>query len=210
MQPPVIIVLGPPGHGKTTAREILVKLTGLRGGSCSDVIYHILAARRKVSIESLRQLPKEQIRPALIELGDWLCGQIGTLSEASKNTELSDEIFFRVPSALVRVLFLNDVRVIDGVRRRIELQDALKHLEWLGIRTLVLFVHRPGGPKIADNTEDLTEFADEILPNDGTPAELEEKLKAALKKHFPAVEVEPEIVTRAPTSILGADGKVAS
>ena len=72
--PPVFFVVGPAGHGKTTVREILARLVRLRGGSCSDVIFHFLALRRGVPIEELRAIPKEDLRPDLIKAGDFLCG----------------------------------------------------------------------------------------------------------------------------------------
>ena len=203
--PPVILVVGPCGHGKTTTREIISQLTELRGASCSDVIYHVLAQRRNVSVDSLRQEPKEALRPALIELGDFLCGQIGQLKEAPVNDV--DSVMYRGPSAIIRALYLNGVTVIDGVRRRLELKDAIEKFEWLGIKALVIHVERPGGPKIDDNTESLKDAADECITNDGTPLELREKVIVLLKKYFPASAIEdetPEIVTRASTKVLSA------
>lgn len=192
MHTPVLFVTGPAGHGKTTAREILCELThGQRGGSCSDIIYHFLALRRGVSVESLRQIPKEQLRPALIEAGDYLCGSIGQLTEKSVHPTLDDDVF-RCPSILIRTLYLNGVNIIDGVRRRLELEDARGHLDWNGVPSVVIHVSNPNGPKVVDNTEDLKDMADEVVVNDGTRDELREKLKAILAKHFGPQDENPE------------------
>lgn len=197
MQAPVIFVVGPVGHGKTTSREILSRITHLKGGSCSDVIYAVLAARRGVSVQSLREIPKEELRPLLIEVGDWLCGQIGVLSEVPTHPEV-DETVFRAPSALIRTLYLNGYNVIDGVRRKLELQDARYHLEWNGVRSIVIHVSDPRKGVIADNSEDLTPLSDNQVLNDGTEAELEEKLLAVLDQHFPgAVQRTPPATAQA-------------
>jgi hypothetical protein len=183
MQAPVIFVTGKPQHGKTTARQILERLTHLKGGSCSDVVYHILAARRGVSPDSLRLLPKEELRPALVQVGDWMCG-LGELSEPKTNDKFDDTQLYRHPSALIRTLYVSGYNLIDGVRRRIELQNARDHLDWNGVRSLTLHVVRPNVQEVKDNTEDLGEFADEVVHNDGTVEELEAKLKLILDKHF--------------------------
>ncbi len=191
MNAPCIFVIGPVGHGKTTAREILARLTHLKGGSCSDVIYAVLAARRQVSVESLKQIPKEELRPALIELGDFLCGQVGTLAELPVNADI-DSTLYRSPSGLIRTLYMNGYNVIDGVRRRLELQDAKQHLDWNGVRQVVIHVFDPRKPIIKDNSEDLKDLADNCIINDGTVNDLEIKLLAVLDQHFPdAVEKKP-------------------
>lgn len=194
MNPPVFFIVGPVGHGKTTAREILSELTHLTGASCSDVIYAVLAALRGVSVEDLRALPKEELRPVLIEVGDWIC-QTGrfnpvehpdaALSEAVavNNPQILEQLF-RHPSALVRTLYLNGRNVIDGVRRGLELSDARLKLEWNGVRSLVIHVEDPRKERIADNSEDLSGAADERVINDGTVEELKAKLAVILEKHF--------------------------
>jgi hypothetical protein len=187
---PVIFVCGPVGHGKTTAREILSRITHLKGGSCSDVIYAILAQRRGVSVESLRHIPKEEIRPALIEVGDFVCGSVGQLTEVPVNN--IDESLYRHPSALIRTLYLSGYNVIDGVRRRLELQHARDHLDWNGVRSVVIHVEDPRKPKIADNSEDLRDLADNQIINDGTVNDLEIKLRAVLEQHFPGATPKEE------------------
>jgi energy-coupling factor transporter ATP-binding protein EcfA2 len=187
---PVFFVVGPVGHGKTTAREILSRLLHARGGSCSDVIYHFLSIRKGVSIDDLRQLPKEQFRPQLIEAGDYLCGQIGQLAEVPENEAVDAEVY-RHPSALIRTLYMNGFNVIDGVRRRLELEHAKDHLDWAGVEQFTIHISDPRKPTIADNSEDLRDLADEQIVNDGTPEELEQKLSAALSKRFPVEPTKP-------------------
>lgn len=204
-QPPVIFVVGPVGHGKTTVREIFVRLLKpLRGASCSDVIYHFLSVRKGVSVEALKALPKEQLRPELIEAGDFLCGSIGELKEAPSNKEI-DGVVYRHPSALIRTLYMNGYNVIDGVRRRLELQDATKHLEWNGVEQLTVHVFNPRAPAITDNSEDLRDLADEQLVNDGTEAELEAKIDAILCRKFPQVPMKPNPVLPAEVAVAAPD-----
>ena len=187
--PPVFFVVGPAGHGKTTVREILARLVRLRGGSCSDVIFHFLALRRGVPIEELRAIPKEDLRPDLIKAGDFLCGT-GELTEVAPNAKLDQEVY-RHPSALIRTLYMNGYNVIDGVRRRLELTHAKDHLDWNGIEQCTILVTSPNGPEIPDNTEDLSDLADERIVNDGTPVELEAKIAAMLARRYPQEPVKP-------------------
>lgn len=184
--PPVILVCGPAGHGKTTAREILCKLTALKGGSCSDVIFSYLALLRGTTVEELRKLDKEELRPELVKVGNWLCGDIGDLEEAKSPDAPKASDIYRVPSTLIRTLYHNNRNVIDGVRRTLELKHAVEHLEWNGIRVLSIFITNPNGPAIPDNTEDLSSLCDEQVVNDGTVEELEKKLIEVLVRRFPA------------------------
>lgn len=183
-QPPVFFVVGPPTHGKTTTREILARLTRLKGGSCSDVIYAFLAARHNTTVEKLREIPKEDLRPRLIAAGDFLCGMDGPMDAAEK-PEVDQEVF-RHPSALIRTLYMNGYNVIDGVRRRLELQHAKDRLDWCGVEQLTIHIVDPRKPVPQDNSEDLSDLADEKILNDGTPEELEAKLKAILERRYPA------------------------
>lgn len=183
MQTPVFFFVGPVGHGKTTAREIVSKITHLSGASCSDVIYRFLAIRRGVSVESLRALPKEDLRPALIEAGDYLCGQIGELKEVAVDSRIEKDVW-RIPSALIRLLYLNGHNSIDGVRRRLELTHAIQHLEWNGVPSIVIHVSDPRKPIIKDNSEDLSDLAELKIVNDGTVEDLEAKLRAFIEKRF--------------------------
>jgi hypothetical protein len=202
MQPPVIFLIGQPQHGKSVARSIVCKLTGLKGASCSDVICGFLAERRGVSYESIRSLPKEQTRAEFVTAGDWLCGMDVVLKEKAKD-ETVDADMFRVPSALVRTLYHAGYNVIDGVRRALELEESFKHLHWNGIRTLTIWIERPNGPVVVDNTTIKKEQADEVVLNDGSEADLVEKLHAVLLKYFPPPPKKEPV-------ILGAAGNVPS
>lgn len=183
MQAPVFIVLGLPHHGKTAARKILSELTFLKGESTSTVIYRFLALRRKVTVESLLAQPKEILRPELIEAGDYLVGKLDRILAPADDPEI-EKVVYRIPSALVRTLYLNGFNIIDGVRRKEELTDTIRHLHWNGIRTLVLWIENPAEPRIADNTEVTREDADEVVLNLGTLDDLKAKLKEILEKHF--------------------------
>lgn len=181
MQPPVIFLIGPPGHGKTESRKILSEITHLKGQSTSEVIYAYLAERRGTTIAELKKIPKEELRAELIKAGDYLCGQVGQFGDAPAEI---DSQLYRIPSALVRMLYLAGHNIIDGVRRRLELSDAIKHLEWNGVRSLVLWIQRPAAPIIKDNTELSPLDAHLIIDNDGTLEELRGKLFHTLELTF--------------------------
>lgn len=191
-QPPVIFFIGPVGNGKSEARKIACEITGLDGASCSDVIDAFIAARRKIDVAEWRKLPKEERRPVQIAAGDFLTGK-GRMEELPVDSTIDKE-FFRIPSGLIRVLFHHGTRVIDGVRRRQELGEARAHLEWLGIRSVVIWVERPGAPVIPDNTELTRDDADEHIVNDGNLAALHACVLEVLKKYAPPKEeVVPKI-----------------
>jgi hypothetical protein len=192
MAKPVFFITAPgPQQGKSTVRNEVCRLTGLRGGSCSDVIYHFMAHLKSTSVEELRKLPKEQVRPQLIKLGDWLCG-IGPLEELSalrseeeKVVPLEERDLYRGPSALIRTLFFNGVHVIDGVRRRLEIAHARERLEWMGLRVVHLHVVNPR-VTMKDNTEELKDLADAVISNDGTIPELNARVLQTLQTFFPS------------------------
>jgi hypothetical protein len=91
---------------------------------------------------------------------------------------------------------MNGYNIIDGVRRRAELVEARDHLDWNGVRSLVIHVTTPGKPTVADNSESLEDLADETIVNDGTLEQLEEKLRALFPKHFgaPVEEATPQTI----------------
>ena len=174
-QCPLFLFIGPPRQGKTTARKLFCELTGLRGASCSDVIYALLSQHKGVPEAELRAIEKEVLRNELIEFGDYLCGSVGKL-EIVKTERSVREDLFRAPSALVRVLFHTGCRVVDGVRRRLELQETKDRMEWLGIPVVVFWVERPGTEPVRDNTAVTAADADIVILNDGSPADLKTKL----------------------------------
>lgn len=184
MNTPVIFVIGPPGHGKTAARKILAELTSQKGESTSRLIYYFLALHKGITEVELRAMPKEDIRPELVSAGDFMVGALENMPtpEATPGTDAKWE--YRVPSSLVRTLYLNGVNIIDGVRRRSELSSSIEHLEWNGVPSLVLWIERSQGPVIPDNTELDARDAQETIYNDGTLEDLKTKLYAILVKYY--------------------------
>ncbi len=176
----VYIFIGPPAHGKTLARKIFCELTGMKGGSTSDVIYTLMARFSGVSEAELREIPKEELRPKLIELGDYLCDRSNDLSKNAFKDPIPENIY-RGPSVLTRALFLTGFFAFDGVRRKSELEEIRFIVSWLGLEPFVLWVHRDEAPSIADNTEVTIEDATHVIANNGTSADLREKIVALLE-----------------------------
>lgn len=177
--PAVFLFLGPPRHGKTTARKIFSELTNTPGASCSDVIYPLLAKHLGITEAELRAKDKDAIRGSLVTFGDFLCNQRQDLGDLHRSGETDDEVrarYFRCPSTLIRSLLLVGVRAIDGVRRRDELLEAKQILAWFNIPVVTFWVERPGVASPDDNTEVSSKDADIILANDGDPSELKGKL----------------------------------
>jgi len=186
-QTPLFVFIGPPRQGKTTARKLFCEMTNLRGGSCSDVIYALMAQHKGIPEAELRAYEKEAVRSDLIEFGDYLCGAIGKL-ELVKATKPIREDLFRAPSALVRVLFHAGCRVVDGIRRRLELQETKERMEWLGVPVIVFWVERPGAETLKDNTAVTKEDANFVIINDGSPSDLKLKLQEWIDKHVQKTE----------------------
>jgi hypothetical protein len=174
--PAVVLFIGPPRHGKTTARKILSELINQPGASCSDVIYPLLAKHLKMTESELRAMDKEEARPMLVEFGDYLCGKVETLSVVPGGTP-GPGVYFRSPSTLFRSLYLMGIRLIDGVRRKEELDEIRQVLRWLNVPLVVFWVERPGSPPTDDNTAVTASDADITVLNDGTPTELKLKLQ---------------------------------
>lgn len=177
--PAVVLFIGPPRHGKTTARKILSELISQPGASCSDVIYPLLAKHLKMTEAELRAMEKEEARPMLVEFGDYLCGQTHQLSVVPGGTP-NEGTYFRSPSTLFRSLYLTGIRLIDGVRRREELDEIRQILRWMNVPLVVFWVERPKAPATGDNTAVTAKDADAMLLNDGTPTQLKEKLQTWL------------------------------
>ena len=177
--PPVFLFLGPPRHGKTTARKIFAELTSLTGASCSDVIYPLLAKHIGITEAELRAKDKNLIRESLVTFGDFLCNQRQDLGELHRSGETDDEVrarYFRCPSTLIRTLYLMGIRAIDGVRRRDELAEAKQIFAWMNVPVVTFWVERTGADTPSDNTEVTSGDADIVLLNDGDPSELKGKL----------------------------------
>ena len=181
----VYVFIGPPAHGKTLARKIFCELTGVKGASTSDVIYALMARFTGVSEAELREVPKEELRPKLVELGNYLCGNSNELSKNAFKDPIPDSIY-RGPSMLTRTLFHTGFRAFDGIRRKAELEEFRYIMNWLGIQTFVIWVHRDGLASVADNTEVTVEDATTVLANTGTPGDLRQKIEALLEPKEPA------------------------
>lgn len=186
-QTPLFVFIGPPRQGKTTARKLFCELTTLRGASCSDVIYALLSTHKGIPESELRAYDKEAIRAELIEFGDYLCGSISKLELVKSENPIREDIY-RGPSALVRTIFLTGHRVVDGVRRRLELQETKERMGWLGIPVIVFWVERPGAEEVKDNTAVTREDADYIITNAGSPSELRVHLQKWIDKHVRKTE----------------------
>lgn len=135
MSIPVFFLTGFPQHGKSTARKYLCDRLSLTGASCSDFIYPELARLWGVTEGHLRSLPKEELRPHLVALGDLMTAQ-----DAGR---------------LVGLALDDGRRVIDGIRRIAEFDAAVRHARSRGRRPVSIWVSRtgPGTPNIRDNTQ---------------------------------------------------------
>jgi hypothetical protein len=137
----------------------------------------------------------------LIEAGDFIVGARDSFNEPAVDPKI-DEVLLRVPSSLVRTLYVSGYNVIDGVRRKLELTDAVKHLTWNGVRSVVIWIERPGTPVVADNTEVTSADATDIVLNDGTLEDLRAQLKLVLERHFGPQDEKP-----APIPVFDSEGE---
>lgn len=145
---PLFFVLGPAGHGKTTVRKMIQEKLGVPGDSTSNVLYAFLSFLSGKTEDELRSIPKEELRPRLIELGDWFTMNREDMSPelmAMFKPDVTQHIKamgerVRDPASLVRMLFLSGARVYDGVRRVNEFRTALHHLVWCGYVPVVVWV----------------------------------------------------------------------
>lgn len=161
LPPFVILVMGRPKAGKSTASQIIAEQQRLNWADTSDTIYKVLAARRGVTVEYLKSLPKEQIRPDLIALGNSLCEQSAL--------------------ALAWPLIEEGNQIVCGIRRRSEeLNPLLRHLALLGVHTFKIWIDNPNAPKVEDNTTVTADDCDTIIDNSGTIDDLRLKLETLL------------------------------
>ena len=176
------VFVGYPGHGKTTARRMFCELTGLKGGSCSDVIFEVLSAHTGDDRQSW-EIQKRTERDSLVKLGDFLCGHIDRLTLTRFEPEgVTVEVrapFERGPAALALRLYDQGVRAIDGVRRASELHALRAEMDKRGVTLCVVLVSSPLDRETPpDNTDpEVLRFAPWVIVNDRSLRELEAKVR---------------------------------
>jgi len=189
-------IIGPAEKGKSTVRRKLCEATGLKGGSCSDVIYTLWSLVSGTSEGILRAIPKSESRPTLVALGDWLTGGKPDadgyrdpvqswrqnfphdLVVGDHSLLVGSKLPLPNPAFLVQFLWLNGVRVIDGIRREDELACSYPPLEWVGARPVVVRVDDPRKPNVEGDNFSIREiWTDFDLVNDGTVEDLDPKIK---------------------------------
>lgn len=197
---PPFFIVGPAEHGKSTVRKKLCEATGLKGASCSDVIYTFWSLVSGTSEETLRSVPKNVSRPTLVALGDWLTGgkpcpegfrePVQSFRQNFPHELVDGDPSILVdgklpppnPAFLIQFLWLNGFRVIDGIRREDELRSAYPPLEWVGARPVVVRVTDPRKPHVKGDNFAIRElWTDFDLVNDGTIRDLDEKVKKAVE-----------------------------
>lgn len=129
----IYIVMGRPKVGKSTTSGILARLLNKKWGDTSDIIYKVLADRRGTTVDVLRRIPKEELRPDLIVVGNELCNHS--------------------PLALSYALVQNGCNIICGVRRKSELTILVNKLKLDGFNVVTVWVDRDQAPTTEDNTE---------------------------------------------------------
>ena len=190
---PLIFVLGPAGHGKTTVRKMIQEKLGVPGDSTSNVLYAFLSMLTGKSEDELHAIPKEELRPRLIELGDWFTMHREDISpelaamfnpeQAKHVPQIGERV--RDPAALVRMLFLAGARVYDGVRRIREFRTALHHLVWCGYVPVVVWVENSVKEQNAADNFTLTKELVRptfVIANEGTLDELEHEVEKVLEQ----------------------------
>ncbi len=150
-----IIIGGLPQHGKTTIAGIIASRFGVTFANTSDTIYDELAGYGQ-TVEDLHKMPKERLRPRLIETGDRLCEEHGLAYLALTQLEKHD--------------------VVCGVRKPKEL--ALIRAAYPDC--LFLWVIRPGHPHIKDSTQLSHKDADLVVMNTGSVTDLETQVTSGL------------------------------
>jgi hypothetical protein len=187
-----VFVIGHARHGKTVFREALAKELGVKGASCSDTIYTVWSLISGIGEEALRERPKAETRPLLVALGNWLTTPAQSFTEFFPFWLFPgcvpgrlDGGFLPKPSAgaLVQFAWLNGVRVLDGIRREVELEDSGKFLRWSGVPPRIVWVANPRlGQEPGDNFSIPPSRASRIFLNDGTVEDLQEKARAFAKE----------------------------
>lgn len=135
------VVIGPARAGKTTFSQWLVDQKGGKASGTSQIVYKAMAKARGCSVEELYKIPKESLRPHLIEFADFLC-----------------DIY---PDILSEALIKEGVTIIDGIRRQAELDELRRKHE-----IEVFYVKRSRGT-VKDNFAIDESCADFIVDNNG-------------------------------------------
>jgi len=143
----VIALMGLPQSGKSTAGKLLSKFTGWRMGTCSTVIYNILAKLDNLPPGDWHEVTapedKDRVRQRLIALGN----------------AMGEEVPFVFPVAL----FNRGCRIVDGIRRRSEFEATEKFCEEHNLDLWKIWIERPDRPPLTDNNELNCNDADEII-----------------------------------------------
>lgn len=165
---PVYLIIGLPRHGKTEVGKAIADVLKCGRGSTSTAVYwglayewsHTLGIDVLTAFTQLVATPKEQLRPDLVRVGNAMC---------EKN-----------PAALSLWLVDNGNYVIDGIRRRSELDYTRKVLAERGHKVEVWWVYRTPPPeRIEDNTE--VQWTDAEV-NFSNHFQTVEELQAAVRK----------------------------
>ena len=140
------MLVGEAQHGKTTVRQLITGATGFRGASCSDAIYETWSRLSGQGVDDLLRYPKEQIRPKLMALGDWMTGHgdfpqavLPEVAPAAVRHFLA-EGFRPEPAAFVRLNLRRGVRALDGIRRPNEFAQARDLIAEEGFNPVVVWV----------------------------------------------------------------------
>lgn len=134
---PVFCFIGSPQAGKSTAAKMMAERTGLKRGTCSDIIYRVLSKMEGLPPGDWHEVTpedqKEVMREKLIRLGN----------------AISDEMPHVYPSLLLS----HGCGIIDGMRKKKEMTAFKDYCDKEKIRLNVIWIARPDSPAIEDNTE---------------------------------------------------------
>jgi len=157
----VFLIIGPARAGKTTFANFLSEITGLKAAGTSQVVYEVIAAARNCTVEDLLQIPKEELRPTLIKTADYICD---------------------IHSDTLSLKLLNDgYRIIDGIRRSEELRSIKSHPKY---DVFVVYIDRDPQYTVSDNFNINKGWGNQIIENDGSIQDLEEKALAFFHDKF--------------------------
>jgi len=135
------VIIGKACAGKSTFAQWLIKQTGEKAGRTSSIIYEAMAKARGCTVKDLEDLPKEELRPKLIALGDFMCDI--------------------QPDILSQALVQRGITVIDGVRRKSELEALREKHE------IFVYYIRRDKFTVSDNFELDERDAHYIVDNNG-------------------------------------------